>query len=352
MDNRVKEYCEYNEIIQTMHEMVRDGDMTQAEYDVAAKAIGAVNAKTAEQIFREVDHEYMLEDAHAQVKEYFDGRDICRQDRHYNMDTLPINYEHLVSEFENRQDCEIAENDLWQNIIADHVKELIQAAEAEYDKSFAVINKAREMASQGHITGPARDMLIDEQLEQQSRLDAANEAMRKGNIRAYAMVRRAYFYVEANKPQEKEYDAGYFKGSLEAFKSLETILSQGIEGDKLKDVIMKNIDDFYAQSLTARNPYEGGFALGSFGAWNSALVTLNGQVGYTIIAGLDDASVVEPLIKDVSSLLGRNVEYRLRETKSDTDNYPNLVIYVTREEEDRVIASDIAMSYLYPGIGH
>ena len=270
MDNRVKEYCEYNEIIQTMNKMVRDGDMTQAEYDVAAKAIGAVNAKTAEQIFREVDHEYMLEDAHAQVKEYFDGRDICRKDRHYNMDTLPINYEHLVSEFENRQDCEIAENDLWQNIIADHVKELIQAAEAEYDKSFAAINKAREMASQGHITGPARDMLIDEQLEQQSRIDAAKKAIDEGNLDAYVMARKAYFYVESNKPQKNAYWDGYAKGCFETYSSLANNDS-GKDGDELAKYIKDRVDYFKEQSSVAqRSEYNQGFVMGCYDAWVGA----------------------------------------------------------------------------------
>jgi hypothetical protein len=345
-------FANINDVLAALETARAKGTLTDVEYEQAASIIDGISGLTGREIYDKLEHDYVLEDAHNHVKEYFKDRDITRKDRHYDESNLRIDYEFLVHRFMDRRDCNVADNTVWDSIIFDHVQELVRKAEAEYDKTYAAMNTARAMARNGSIHGDARDMLIDEQLEQQDRIATAEEAKRKGNIRAYAMVRRAYFYVEANKPQEKEYDAGYFKGGLEAFKSLETILSQGIEEDKLKDVIMKNIDACYAQSLIARSSYEGGFSIGSIGAWSSALETLNGQVGYTIIGGLDDASVVEPLIKDVSALLGRNVEYRLRETKSDTDNYPNLVIYVTREEEDRVIASDIAMSYLYPGIGH
>jgi hypothetical protein len=293
MSNETKEYLGYNELIQTMNGMVERGEMTQAEYDVAAKAIGAVQVKTAYEIFKAVDRDYLFEDARSQVKDYFDGRDISRQNRHYNADTLPIDYNHLVSEFSDRQDCNIAENDLWQSIIADYVKELITKAEAEYDKSFGAINKAREMASQGRISGPARDLLIDEQLEQMSRVDAAKKAQAEGNLKAFVMARKAYFYVEANKPQKNAYWDGYAKGCYETYASLANNDS-GKTGDELAEYIKDRVEYFKEQSsVPQKSDYNQGFVVGCFDAWTEV---------YKLAGGLEKAGL------DTAKELGRGQE--------------------------------------------
>ena len=89
--------------------------------DEAIKSLEAVPGMTDEEkqgVFDEVYKANILEDAHRQVKDFFDGRYFVRQDRHYDENNLPIDYDYLAMQFEKKFDCNIAENDVWQNVIA------------------------------------------------------------------------------------------------------------------------------------------------------------------------------------------------------------------------------------------
>lgn len=105
--------------------------------DEAIKSLEAVPGMTDEEkqsVFDEVHKANILEDARRQVKDFFDGRYFVRQDRHYDENNLPIDYDYLAMQFEKKFDCNIAENDVWQNVIATYVKELITKAEETYAK--------------------------------------------------------------------------------------------------------------------------------------------------------------------------------------------------------------------------
>ena len=71
--------------------------------------------KSREQIYREVLHEYYVRDAKDQV-EYF--LEIENADSY----TGEFNYDYLATMFEEYHDCNIADNDMWLNLILDYVK--------------------------------------------------------------------------------------------------------------------------------------------------------------------------------------------------------------------------------------
>ena len=76
-----------------------------------------------EQIFREVDHQYLLEDAYCQYIEYVFGAEDCfKEDEEKAISELKSRFgedvfERLVSKFEDARDCNIADNDTWRNVI-------------------------------------------------------------------------------------------------------------------------------------------------------------------------------------------------------------------------------------------
>lgn len=81
-----------------------------------------------EQIFREVEHQYLLEDARCQYLEYvFGNEDVFEEDEKKALSELENKFgtnvfERLVSEFEDLQDCNIADNDTWRNVIERFLK--------------------------------------------------------------------------------------------------------------------------------------------------------------------------------------------------------------------------------------
>lgn len=76
-----------------------------------------------EQIFREVEHQYLLEDAVFQYRDYvFGNEDVSGEDVKKAFSELEDKFgldvfERLVSEFEKKRDCNISDNDTWHNVI-------------------------------------------------------------------------------------------------------------------------------------------------------------------------------------------------------------------------------------------
>lgn len=76
-----------------------------------------------EQIFREVEHQYLLEDARCQYLEYVFGDEDCfEEDEKKAISELKSRFgenvfERLVSKFEDSQDCNFADNDTWYDVI-------------------------------------------------------------------------------------------------------------------------------------------------------------------------------------------------------------------------------------------
>lgn len=81
-----------------------------------------------EQIFREVDHQYLLEDAYCQYIEYVFGDEDCfKEDEEKAISELKSRFgedvfERLVAKFEDARDCNIADNDTWHNVIERFLK--------------------------------------------------------------------------------------------------------------------------------------------------------------------------------------------------------------------------------------
>ena len=72
-----------------------------------------------EEIFRKVQHEHHIEDAVEQANRYVED--------HYtqaelNERQINFDYDYLADVFEKRHDCNIADNDQWQEIIAEYCK--------------------------------------------------------------------------------------------------------------------------------------------------------------------------------------------------------------------------------------
>ena len=88
-------------------------------------AVSDMDSKTEYEIFRKIDHEYRLEDAKQQVEWFLEGY----LDGKYDASELEIDYEHLAEIFEAKDDANVAENQLWHDIISDYVKELINDKE-------------------------------------------------------------------------------------------------------------------------------------------------------------------------------------------------------------------------------
>ena len=93
--------------------------------DIIIDAVSEMDSKTEYEIFRKIDHEYRLEDAKQQVEWFLEGY----LDGKYQDSELEIDYEHLAEIFEEKDDANVGENQLWQDIISDYVKELINDKE-------------------------------------------------------------------------------------------------------------------------------------------------------------------------------------------------------------------------------
>ncbi len=87
-----------------------------------------------EQAFRERDHQYMLEDAERQLEEYLsdDADDdaymretyLATFDELTSPESKSYSLDYLVERFSDEQDCNVAENVVWQNVIRDALEDV------------------------------------------------------------------------------------------------------------------------------------------------------------------------------------------------------------------------------------
>lgn len=68
-------------------------------------------------IFRKVLREYLTEDAENHVAEYLEAHDI-------DPASVEVGYDYLVDRFEDEQDCNIAENIVWDRIVEEYFRSL------------------------------------------------------------------------------------------------------------------------------------------------------------------------------------------------------------------------------------
>ena len=85
---------------------------------------GAIDAQTIEKIYRKREHQYRVEDAKSQYLDYLFGDNIDYTDSDVEFALSSIEKEKgkniwdiFVGEFEKKKDCNIADNDTWQNAI-------------------------------------------------------------------------------------------------------------------------------------------------------------------------------------------------------------------------------------------
>lgn len=79
-----------------------------------------------EEIYREVNHEYRIEDAKNQFEYYMRIEGV-------DADRCKPDYDCLASLFEKYHDCNVAENDLWRAIIDDYVKSVSRLDRLGFD---------------------------------------------------------------------------------------------------------------------------------------------------------------------------------------------------------------------------
>ena len=72
------------------------------------------------EIFFKVQREFWKEDARYQVENYIEWKDDEKFD---NFDYNTVDWDYLVNEFEDKQDCDVSENDTWYNIIDRYFRE-------------------------------------------------------------------------------------------------------------------------------------------------------------------------------------------------------------------------------------
>lgn len=72
-------------------------------------------------IFFKVQKEFWKEDAHYQVETYLEW---AEDERLVNIDLDTVDWDYLVDEYEDKQDCDVAENDTWYNIVRDYFENI------------------------------------------------------------------------------------------------------------------------------------------------------------------------------------------------------------------------------------
>lgn len=90
---------------------------------------GAIDAQTIEKIYRKREHQYLVEDAKSQYLNYLfgDNVDYTESDMEFALSNIEKEkgkniWDIFVAEFEENQDCNIADNDTWQNAIREVLK--------------------------------------------------------------------------------------------------------------------------------------------------------------------------------------------------------------------------------------
>lgn len=77
-----------------------------------------------ENIFREIEHAYRLEDARNFVADYLAWKHDCDTDDITDEELDGYDYEYLVEQYEDRQDCNVAFNDTWQAVVEDYFEDM------------------------------------------------------------------------------------------------------------------------------------------------------------------------------------------------------------------------------------
>ena len=85
---------------------------------------GAIDAQTIEKMYRKREHQYLVEDAKSQYLYYLFGDKVDEAEGDFSLDLYNIEnqkgkniWDIFVEEFEKKKDCNIADNDTWQNAI-------------------------------------------------------------------------------------------------------------------------------------------------------------------------------------------------------------------------------------------
>lgn len=99
---------------------------------------GATTAEMKDQIYRIVEQEFAIQDAQSQVIDYCTGNEI---------DVNPLDdgdYEVLAQRFRDNHDCNLADNDQWQELIANYIGEL-QVSEDERQEQLIAFLKENNL---------------------------------------------------------------------------------------------------------------------------------------------------------------------------------------------------------------
>lgn len=94
-----------------------------------------------EQVFRNVQHDYFMQDAMNQVATYLESEDVPA-----NLFEGCFDYDYLAELFEERKDCNVADNDTWRNIITEYIKANnidLHASIQDYEVVIAVSGRFR-----------------------------------------------------------------------------------------------------------------------------------------------------------------------------------------------------------------
>lgn len=109
---------------------ILEGLLTKAQFD---------DEHDEETIFRKVQHDYFVEDAKAQVEQYLWLESLISDSVSDPDDYVDdFDYDYLADVFADEKDCNVADNDVWQTIIADYVKNDLGAAMTQLREDFGI----------------------------------------------------------------------------------------------------------------------------------------------------------------------------------------------------------------------
>ena len=84
-----------------------------------------LTSQEVEQAFRERLKLYEMQDAHCQSEWYLEAHEDTKLPRPLNEDDFAI----MAERFDDRQDCEIPENAIWEYIVKEYIDEIIEKGE-------------------------------------------------------------------------------------------------------------------------------------------------------------------------------------------------------------------------------
>lgn len=75
-------------------------------------------------VYRQVQHEFLLEDAHNFVRDYIANEQDRDPDEIDDEEIEGYDYEYLIKQYEDKQDCNVAFNDTWESVVSDYMEGL------------------------------------------------------------------------------------------------------------------------------------------------------------------------------------------------------------------------------------